>query len=71
MNEFTYSPPPNSVSESGLSYLATNNLYTDVEPYLEAHSVKYVVVSNADISDTGPNPFTVTDSTTILRQTCS
>lgn len=58
VNEFTYSQPPNSVSESGLSYLAANNLYTDVEPYLEAHSVKYVVVSNADISDTGPNPFT-------------
>ena len=57
VNEFTYSAPPNSVSESGLSYLVRNNLPTDVKPYLEAHSVKYVVVSSADIRNTTPNPF--------------
>ena len=57
VNEFTYSAPPNSVSENGLSYLVRNNLPTDVKPYLEAHSVKYVVVSNADIRNTTPNPF--------------
>ena len=51
-------PPHNSVSEGGLSYLAANNPYSDVEPNLEVHSVKYIVGSNQDISDTGPNPFT-------------
>lgn len=58
VNEFTYSPPPDSVSEGSLSYLVSNNLSVDVKPYLEAHSIRYVVLSNADIESTGPNPFT-------------
>lgn len=57
INEFTYSGPQNSVSESGLSYLTSNNLTIDLKPYLVAHSVKYVVVSGQDIASTVPNPF--------------
>ena len=57
VNDFTYSTPPDGVSENSLSYLVRNNFPTDLEPYLEAHSVRYVVVSNADINNTVPNPF--------------
>lgn len=58
VNDFTYSSPPNGVSENSFSYLVSNNLWFDVKPYLEAHSVRYVVISGEDIAKTVPNPFT-------------
>lgn len=56
-NDFAFAGVPNSVTENSLSYLVTNHLWYDVQPYLESHSVRYVIVSNEDIAQTGPNPF--------------
>jgi hypothetical protein len=56
-NDFPYEKPPLQVSVSSLSYIFENSLYNDVLPYLIMHGIRYVVVSNEDISDNVPNPF--------------
>lgn len=56
-NLFAYAQPPNSISESSFSYLAKFNLWYDAVPYLYAHSVRFVVVTNEDISKNVSNPF--------------
>jgi hypothetical protein len=38
-NDFAFAGVPNSVTENSLSYLVTNHLWYDVQPYLESHSV--------------------------------
>ncbi len=58
VNEFTWAPPPLSVSLNSLQYLVKNSLYNDLQPYLVAHSVKYIVISGQDIENNVPNPFT-------------
>lgn len=57
INDFTWAPPPLSVSLNNMSYIFENNLTSDLIPYLAAHSVKYVVVSGQDIAASSPNPF--------------
>jgi hypothetical protein len=59
INEFTFAGAPNNVAEGGLAYLTTNHLWYDVIPYLESHSVRFVVVSNEDIANTVPDPFSI------------
>ena len=58
INEFTWATPQMAVSVSDFSYLGINGLYNAAIPYLVAHSVKYVVISNEDIQKTAPDPFT-------------
>ncbi len=57
VNDFTWARPPMSVSLSNISYIFENNLTNCLIPYLRAHSIKYVVVSNQDIAQSSPNPF--------------
>ena len=58
-NDFTYASPPLSVTIKGFQYIAENDLYSDTLAYLEAHSVRYIVVSNQDIQPQTPNPFLI------------
>ncbi|MCL5786539.1 MAG: hypothetical protein M1151_07755 [Candidatus Thermoplasmatota archaeon] len=57
VNEFTWAPPQMSVSLSNFTYLSSHDMHNAVYPYLMAHSVRYVVLSNQDIQGTSPNPF--------------
>lgn len=54
---FAWEPPPDNTDLSDFSHLVNNNLTIDVLPYLEAHSVRFVVISNQDIQQTVRNPF--------------
>lgn len=59
INGLYYALPPLSVSLEGFKYIVENDLYSDTMAYLEAHSVRYVVVSNQDIQPETPNPFSL------------